>query len=285
MLKKVPLYQISNNIPLDQLAVFEITNHYITQNGIKFTAQLSKEIEILFIQGQITASMEQVPPIFGHVFIDPKSFRSPFNIEWTWGLLAHEISALEAHRRGNDLQVNLNLNGIYRDTGGIASFFGNSLTAIPLSEWSKVLDKYAITNNAAIQVPQSLFNDNSWLIAADKLKDVNHLLYRGETRQALQQCLSLIEGYVTNPYDRNNWDKCIDKDENSQRRDGLKALFSGISTFLNKVGHHRSKDERDENDQLIFMPLDQYEAEIMQLMTHLVVVYLERLKNIWIIES
>ena len=56
------------------------------------------------------------------------------------------------------------------------------------------------------------------------------------------------------------------------------SLFSGVSTFLNKIGHHRSKDQRDENGQLILMPLDHYEAEIMQLITHLVMVYLERLR-------
>jgi len=280
MLNEIQLYKASTNIILPEpLGVFKISSPYITEKGIKFTAQLSGKIEILFIQGQMTSSTEQVPPIFGHVFIEAKSFRTPYNIEWTWGLLAQDISAIEAHRRENELQVCFSLNGIYKENEReIYSFFGSSLTTIALSEWYKVLDKYTIAHNAAIQVPQSLFNDQSWSTAADKLKNVNHLLWRGETRSALEECLSLIEGYVTNPYDRKEWDKCIDKDEHTQRRDGLISLFSGISTFLNKVGHHRSKHERDENDQLILMPLDHYEAEIMQLITHLVVVYLERLR-------
>ena len=189
------------------------------------------------------------------------------------------IAAIEARRQGRDLQVSFSVEGIYKETEGeIFSFFGSNLTNIPLSEWEKVLHKYTMANNIAIQVPPSLFNDQSWSIATDKLKNVNQLLYRGESRAALEECLSLIEGYVTNPYARDNWDKCINQDEYSQRREGLISLFSGISTFINKVGHHRSKKERDENNQLIFMPLDHYEAEIIQLMTHLVLVYLERLK-------
>lgn len=279
MLNEIPLFKVSKNIfPTELLGVFKISNSYITEKGIKFTAQLPKEIEILFIQGQITASSEQVPPIFGHVFIEAKSFQNSYNIEWTWGLLAQDIAAIEAYRQDRELQVSFSLNGVYENARGVSSFYGSSLTTIALSEWYKVLDKYTIAYNAAIQVPPSLFNDHSWSIATEKLKNVNHLLWRGETRQALKECLSLIEGYVTNPYDRNNWDKCIDEGEFSQRRVGLISLFSGISTFLNKVGHHRSKDERDVSDQLIFMPLDHYEAEIMQLMTQLVVVYLERLK-------
>lgn len=278
MLKEIQLLKSSKNIfPVETLAEFKILNQYITDKGIKFTSQISKEIEILFIQGHITAAMEQVPPIFGHVFIEAKSFRNPYNIEWTWGLLAQDISAIEAYRQGRELQVSFSLNGIYKDDGGIASFVGSSLTTIATSEWYKVLDKYTLAHNAAIQVPPSLFSDTSWSIAADKLKHVNQLLWRGETRQALEECFSQIEGYVTNPYNEKNWDNCIDEDENSQRRVGLISMFSGISTFLNKVGRHRSKNER-ENDQLVLMPMDHYEAEIMQLMTHLVVVYLERLK-------
>lgn len=282
MLNGIQLYKFQNNDFLPKLLTeFKISNHYITDKGIEFTSQLSKKIQILAIQGQITASTTpKVPPVFGTVFIDPNSFRNPLDVKWNWGLLAQDISALEAHRQGRDLQICFSLHGICQENDGcITSFFGDGFTTIPLTEWEKVLEKYTMANNKAIQVPPSLFIDHSWAAATEKMKNVNQLLNRGETRQALEQCLSLFESYITNPYSRSNWEACIVKWENPQRRDGLISLFSGISTFLNKIGHHRSRAERDENDQLISMPVDQYEAEIMKLMTHLAMVYLERLKS------
>lgn len=181
MLKDLQLYKATKDIYQPKpLAVFKISNSDITEKGIKFTAQLSEEFEILFVQGKITFSTEQEPPILGRVFIEAKSFRTPYDIKWTWGLLHQDIAAIEAHRHGRDLQVSFSLDGIYKETGGeIFSFFGSNFTNIPLSEWKKVLYKYTMANNIAIQVPPSLFNDQSWSVATDKLKNVNQHLYRG----------------------------------------------------------------------------------------------------------
>lgn len=51
MLSEIQLYKLlkNKNIP-EPLAVFKILNHNITEKGIKFTAQISNEIEILFVR-------------------------------------------------------------------------------------------------------------------------------------------------------------------------------------------------------------------------------------------
>lgn len=225
--------------------------------------------------------LNRYPRFSGTMLIEPISFRIYTDIRWFWGLSIQDIFAIEAHRRGNDLQVALSLRGIYQDDdGNIFHFFGRGSSTIAASEWNKVLEKYTMANNHAIPVPPSLFNDQSWSSAVDRLKSARELLSRGETRFVLKACLDQLESYVTNPYARKNWEPVLDDSESAQRREGLIALFAGLSTYLNKVGHHRSQNEREVNSGLIEMPIDHYEAELSHLITHLAIVYLERLKTI-----
>ncbi|MNW37243.1 hypothetical protein D3C74_142810 [compost metagenome] len=67
-------------------------------------------------------------------------------------------------------------------------------------------------------------------------------------------------------------------DITEQKREGITGLLTGVSTYLNKVGHHRNSKLKD-NGNLPSVPVDQYEAELMIGISHLVVAYLERLRT------
>jgi hypothetical protein len=67
-------------------------------------------------------------------------------------------------------------------------------------------------------------------------------------------------------------------DITEQKRDGFTRLLTGVSTYLNKVGHHRNSKIKD-NGNLPAVPIDLYKAELMISVSHLVVSYLERLSG------
>ncbi len=54
--------------------------------------------------------------------------------------------------------------------------------------------------------------------------------------------------------------------------------MSGLATWCNRVGHHRGK-ERDEAGNLIPMPFDHWEAELIVGMTQLALTYGCRLRD------
>ena len=103
------------------------------------------------------------------------------------------------------------------------------------------------------------------------------------TYDALRQCLSVIESYTDvgngrgGPYSPKVWEEFL-SDITEQKRDGITGLLTGVSTYLNKVGHHRNSKLKD-NGNLPAVPVDQYEAELMIGVSHLVVAYLERLSG------
>jgi hypothetical protein len=52
-------------------------------------------------------------------------------------------------------------------------------------------------------------------------------------------------------------------------------LLTGVSTYLNKVGHHRNSKMKNEDGNLVHIPLDQYEAELLLGISQLIVTYLK----------
>ncbi len=73
-------------------------------------------------------------------------------------------------------------------------------------------------------------------------------------------CLRQFERIVTAPYSRDSWKGLFDVP--GQKEDGMVAALAGHCTYLNKVGHHRSRQERDQDGGLVEMPVDQWEAEL-----------------------
>ncbi len=70
------------------------------------------------------------------------------------------------------------------------------------------------------------------------------------------------------------WKGTFDVDENKDA--ALQRLTAGIASYLNKVGHHRSRTETDEQGDWKESPVDHYEAEVLVSMTQLLVACLAR---------
>jgi predicted AAA+ superfamily ATPase len=118
-----------------------------------------------------------------------------------------------------------------------------------------------------------------------QLQDARRALALGETHRALWHCLHLLEGWNTPadqsnkrgafaPYMEDKWKGTFDVDENKDA--ALQRLTAGIASYLNKVGHHRSRTETDEQGDWKESPVDHYEAEVLVSMTQLLVACLAR---------
>jgi hypothetical protein len=65
----------------------------------------------------------------------------------------------------------------------------------------------------------------------------------------------------------------------TQKVSGLAELFSGLATYSNRIGHHRSKIERDHTGGLQQIPLDHWEAELVVGATQFLLAYALRLRS------
>ena len=100
----------------------------------------------------------------------------------------------------------------------------------------------------------------SWKAAEERLLQARSHLRKGEGHAALTACLKEFEREVTAPYAEASWEKHFN--EPSQKLDGLKRALAGHCTYLNRVGHHLSRQDRTNAGGPAEMPVDQWEAEL-----------------------
>ncbi|MEC0244148.1 hypothetical protein P4H66_30505 [Paenibacillus dokdonensis] len=205
--------------------------------------------------------------------------------EWDWILDSNDISAIEGVRSG-DLYFTIDVKAIVevRENGNkIIPITGSQQIKISESDWIRFIHYYGYSTKYGVSLPTALLNDKSWIQAYEQLDDAREHMQRGKTYDALRQCLSVIESYTDvgngrgGPYSPKVWEEIL-SDITEQKRDGIIGLLTGVSTYLNKVGHHRNSKIKD-NGNLPAVPVDQYEAELMVGVSHLVVTYLERLSG------
>jgi hypothetical protein len=199
---------------------------------------------------------------------------------WRWFIDRVQLSSIEDTRGGSDLVLAIRGTGI----GNVALTDGESEmsaiycgmhTTVPHSTWERILTQLKYEPAVALYLPKSLAHWPEWQHAILASQDAVRVVSRGETHSALQRCLGLLEKLHAAPYAPESWVGFFDVDKSKEV--GLKALIAGVATYLNKVGHHRSRTERDATGDLVQSSVDHYEAEILVAMTQLILAYIQRL--------
>jgi hypothetical protein len=151
---------------------------------------------------------------------------------------------------------------------------------IELSHWERLMQslEYKLPPSHAALAGLSALQHPSWADATKRLDDARSHLRAGEDYDALRDCLSTLESLVTPPYAADAWKKRLTALPD-QKATGLAELFSGMAMYCNKVGHHRSRQERDAGDDLQQMPLDHWEADLAVGAAQFVTAYALRLRT------
>lgn len=204
---------------------------------------------------------------------------------WDWVFDSNDISAIEVVRSG-DIVFEIEAKAIVEisENGNMTiPIIGREQVRFSESDWISFIGNLGYSTKYGMSLPPSLLNDKCWIQAYELLDDAREHMQRGKTYDALRQCLSTIESYMDygkergGPYSEIVWEELL-QDITPQKKDGILKLITGVSTYLNRVGHHRNSKLKD-NGNLTTIPLNQYEAELMLGISQLVVTYLERLKE------
>jgi hypothetical protein len=203
------------------------------------------------------------------------------NVTWLWQLLPGDVELIErihSSQPAAPFYVDLFVDGIAQTADGVFGVEGHTSVKIELSHWRRLLEQvgYSIAPSGLAALSAVALADNNWREAVKRLEPARDALGRGETHAALEICLSQLEALETAPYRIETWKKRFTAMPD-QKRDSFAAWAAGLGLYLNRVGHHRSRDERDQEGDLTSMPLDHWEAELTVASTQILVAYLLRL--------
>ena len=222
--------------------------------------------------------------------IDPQELRIA---TWLWEVQPEDIEQVEASRSQTDRLAPIALNV---QASGVARLqpLGVSLVASPIlalradktfwqiesSLWERLLMQLRYTLGPTMEGVAGLaaINHGSWSQAGERLEGARKHLRAGEDAAALRDCLSALEAIVQPPYSEDRWRQQL-KDMPGQKVEALARFFSGVGTFANLAGHHRTDNQRDESGDFPPVPLDHWEAELAVANTHFVLAYALRLRE------
>jgi hypothetical protein len=232
----------------------------------------------------------------GQIHIDQKGMLpiGPSRSErsrWLWELRPEDVELVELNRSNQanaQLIFQLEITGIAKVVDAVTGQFlcdvvpvraNNAQLKMELSHWERLIQymDYKVPSTQAALAGLSSVQHPSWNDAATRLEPARSHLRAGEDYDALRKCLSTLESLVSPPYAANPWKERL-KALPEQKATGLAELFSGMATFCNKVGHHRSRDERNAAGDLPQMPLDHWEAELAVGAAQFVTAYALRLR-------
>ncbi|WP_190919328.1 hypothetical protein [Paenibacillus sabuli] len=264
------------------LRIYEDTIQFV---NISLTDQFSRLQDVFDIQVSAKSSYSAIKKTVGQILTSLWVFnQNPSHYSWDWVFDSNDISTLERVRNG-DLEFDIEVKAIVEisENGNkMVPIIGRERVRFSGTDWISFIKHFGYSTKYGLSLPPSLLDDKSWLQAFEFLNDARKHMQRGKTYDALRQCLSTIESYMDfgkergGPYSDKVWEELL-LDITPQKKAGIAGLLAGVSTYLNKVGHHRNSKLK-ENGNLATVPLDQYEAELMLGISQLVVTYLERLK-------
>jgi hypothetical protein len=148
----------------------------------------------------------------------------------------------------------------------------NSRISISFSEWEGLIKElgYTIPPSTVGLAGLASTEHPSWSEASRRLDDARKQLRAGDDYNALEDCLGVLESLVSRPYNAADWQALLSVMP-EQKATGVAELISGLATYCNKIGHHRSRDDLQQ------MPLDHWEAELVVATTQFVLTYAFRL--------
>lgn len=292
-MKVIPLFDTSlnadyvNNYSEIELRFDLKIDETISFIEVKLADQNNKLRNILDIKVQIKSTHVSLRKNIGEVQSHLLVFKQNHGQrEWEWVLDSNDISIIE-NIRSQDLNFTIEVKVIVeieeKGTKRIIPITGNDHIRIPETDWIRYIQHHGYSTKYGTNLSTSLLNDPSWVSSYEHLGLARDHLRRGMPYDALRQCLSVIESYTDGkghggPYSPKAWEEFL-SDHMEQKKDAITKLLTGVSTYLNKVGHHRHSRMNSETDNLTPVPLDSYETELMLGITQLVVTYLERLKE------
>lgn len=201
---------------------------------------------------------------------------------WRWELHDDDIErAIAAHAPlgVQPFSFVVEMTGIAKKINGdgqavdiVALRSDNAQMLIALSDWETLIKDmgYAVPPSTAGLAGIASTEHPSWSDAMDRLKDARLQLRAGEDYNALEDCLGVLESLVSRPYSAADWEVHL-SGMPKQKATGVAEMFSGLATYCNKIGHHRSRDDRQQ------MPLDHWEAELVVAATQFALTYALRL--------
>lgn len=275
-----------------RVATVKLKSPLCTSEGlVEFEAEISPAYEWLWV-GVVIGPSSSAAEHYGAVHASPSRFTYyppgelptvPVGVaqqqtwataKFLWALRPSDVDSIERTRRGGDLLVYWDMEGLIQFGDRVATVHGQNQIRLPSSDWHRILETWRKTHPGS--TAGNVKEHPSWSQVQTHLEKSRRLLDTGETRASIEAILQAMEAYVTAPYSLKAWEEAL-PDVNPQKREALAELFSGYATFLNRVGHHRSRDQRDESGALAEMPLDHYEGALMVGMAPYVFAYLERL--------
>lgn len=176
------------------------------------------------------------------------------------------------------IHLQLSVEGVAETASGVLGVTGEGTFRIELSQWHRLLEQigYTISPSILASLSSGALDEPGWREAAKRLEPARQHLRRGEDYAALEACLGQLEALATAPYQQQSW-KSLLETMPAQKAESLGKWISGLATYLNRVGHHRSRDQRDPDGDLAIMPVDHWEAELAVASTQIALSYLLRI--------
>ncbi|GEM_PF-1560060 len=213
--------------------------------------------------------------VFGRIVLEdpsqnparPNLSQQLSHLEWVWRISDQDLEAFDrawAESQATSVfSLRLRVHGVVQiGTVAVAVSSANSdQIQFARSEWQELLNKIGYNTPASVQALGGIYSQASWKDAAERLAPAWRDLRGGSARDAMGSCLSEFEALASPPYNADGW-RALLPAMPAQKREAVEALFSGLCTYLNKVGHHRSRIDRDAGGDLMEMPADQWEGEL-----------------------
>ncbi|KAF6583121.1 hypothetical protein [Paenibacillus sp. EKM211P] len=281
--RSIQTSHLSNNVSLKLEFDLNFYEDTIRFSRIKLSDQQNRIQNVLDVQVCAKVNNIKIKKTIGQIQCSLLTFNYYSNsTEWEWVFDSKDISNIEEIRSGDaSFSIEIKIIILTKNENKIIPFNGSGQISFPEEKWLSFIRHFGYSTKYGLTLPPSLLNDKSWLQAFDKLKVARDHMQRGITHDALRQCLSTLEAYSDakdrgGPYDNKSWEGFL-KDFVPQKKAALAGLFSGIATYLNKVGHHRESKQLEDGLKTT-IPLDQYEVELLLAISHLTVTYLERIR-------
>lgn len=216
---------------------------------------------------------------------------------WLWELLPEDIEMVENSRKDNPknpLWFYIEITGIAKvlDPDGklLDVFMLNTPSTeqfkIELSLWERLVESlgYKFPPSQEELASAVSLNDPSWTKALEKLKPAQDHFRAGEDYAALRECLTVLESFVSSPYNPDRWKPLLNDQLDKNKVEALTRLFSGLATYCNKA-HHKNRDTRDTNGDLESMELSYWEADLILGISQFVTTYALRLRSLGLLSE
>jgi hypothetical protein len=213
---------------------------------------------------------------------------------WLWELTAEDVEAVDNSRATNpsgDVYFSMGVRGLVRvvepESGQLltvcrAASGGTQNYRVPESDWFGLVRRLGFRTPASQEslVSAPTRTQPAWRAAEERLSEARAHLALGDDSEAVVACLGQLEAFVENAYDYNRWLPLLEgAGMMRQKAESIARLMSGVATWCNRVGHHRARGERDGAGDLLAVPLEHWEAELVVGISQLVLVYAERLRS------